>query len=87
MFYIYCSSCNKNFCKDSRKTIVFNSEHEAINFLNLFWQYALTRMMEENFLRVGEVAVASQSTAVLQIDDSIIASRPDDFVKFEDLKR
>lgn len=85
MFYLFDERQNKNV-KTGGKVIVFSTIEQAANFKQQFIQYAMMRMIRENFLGISEVMMTERSMVVRELTtDSGI--KTEDTIQFENLKK
>ncbi len=83
MFYLYSLRTNKHI-KAHGKVITFNTLEWANAFKDLFIQYSILRMLNENPLNAGEVAAEGNSMQVIELAaDSNI--KTEDTIPFESL--
>lgn len=86
MFYLYSARQNKNVRTSKGKVIVFNTAEQAANFKNQFIQYAMLRMIREDFLGIGEVFATEQSMQIVELTAES-GIKDEDTISFENLKK
>lgn len=84
MFYLYSARQNKNVKTSKGKVIVFNTVEQAATFKRQFIQYAMLRMIREDFLSIGEVFATEQSMQVVELTAES-GIKEEDTILFENL--
>ncbi len=84
MFYLYSARQNKNVRTKEGKVIVFSTVEQAATFKQQFIQYAILRMIHENFLGVSEVMMTERSMQVVELTAES-GIKPEDTISFENL--
>ena len=84
MFYLYSARQNKNVRTKEGKVIVFSTVEQAATFKQQFIQYAILRMIHENFLGISEVMMTERSMQVVELTPES-GIKPEDTISFENL--
>lgn len=84
MFYLYSARQNKNVKTSKGKVIVFNTAEQAATFKQQFIQYAMLRIIRENFLGIGEVFATEQSMQIVELTAES-GIKEEDTISFENL--
>lgn len=85
MFYLYSARQNKNV-RTNGKVIVFSTIEQAANFKQQFIQYAILRMLRENFIGVGEVMMTEKGMQIMELTTES-GIKAEDTISFENLKK